>query len=248
MSENSPAVRRARFRSARTAGHARRVLPLAVLVVTGLLILLFDLNRFISFEILQTHYRLLTDFVAERPAQSVLAFVLLYAAATALSLPGGTLLTVSGGFLFGAALGTVYSVAAATIGATVVFLVAKTALGDALRARAGPAFRSMAAGFTRNAFSYLLTLRLIPIFPFFVVNLVPAFFGVPLRTYVITTFVGIMPGAFVFASAGAGIGGILDSAGTFSPGNVLTPDVLVALTGLGVLSLLPILYKRLRLR
>jgi len=170
--------------------------------------------------------------------------VLAYGAATALSLPGGTVLTMTGGFLFGLALGPVFSIAAATIGATVKFLIAKTSVGDGLRTRAGPTFQSMASGFTKNTFSHLPPPCLIPLFPFFVVNLMPAFFGGPLRTYVMTTFIGIAPGAFVSATAGASIGGLLGSSETFSPDGDLTPEVLMSLTELGIMSLLPVFYKR----
>ena len=165
-----------------------------------------------------------------------------------MSLPGGAILSIAGGFLFGAWLGTLYIVVGATVGATAVFLITRTALGDALRARAGPWLKSMEAGFQENALSYLLVLRLVPLFPFFVVNLVPAFLGVGLRTYVVGTFVGIVPGAFVFAFTGAGLGSVFDSSESFSPAAVLTPEVIVALTGLALLSLLPVAYKKIKTR
>ena len=116
---------------------------------------------------------------------AALIFMALYATATALSLPGGAVLSITSGFLFGALWGTVAIVISATIGATILFLIAKTSFGDALRAKAGGWLDKMAAGFQENALSYLLVLRLVPLFPFFIVNLVPALLGVPLRTYVI---------------------------------------------------------------
>ena len=131
--------------------------------------------------------------------------MLIYATAIALSIPGGAILTMTGGFLFGVAAATLYAVIAATLGATVVFLIAKTALGDTLREKAGPAMRRMEAGFRENALNYLLFLRLIPVFPFWLVNLVSAFLGVPLRTYVVATAVGIIPGTLVYASVGNGL-------------------------------------------
>ena len=178
----------------------------------------------------------------------MLLFIGIYAAATALSLPGGAVLTVTGGFLFGGLIGTFWVVLAATIGATAVFLVAKTALGDSLRRKAGPFLKRMEAGFQENALSYLLVLRLIPLFPFFIVNLVPAFLGVGLRTYVIGTFVGIIPGSFVFASVGAGLGSLLDQPGELSLAGVVTPEIVIALVGLSLLSLLPVAYKKLAAR
>jgi len=153
-------------------------------------------------------------------------------------------LTITGGFLFGSIVATVLVVVAATLGATLVFLIARSALGDPLRARAGPFLQRMEAGFQEDAFNYLLVLRLIPIFPFWIVNLVPAFLGVPLRTYVLGTSIGIIPGSFVFASVGAGLGSVLDSGQAFSPASVLTPQVVIALVGLALLALLPVAYRK----
>jgi len=155
-----------------------------------------------------------------------------------------TVMTVSGGFLFGAVAGTLYAVIGATLGATLLFLIAKTSLGDVLLARAGGRFDRMRRGFADDALSYLLVLRLIPIFPFFLVNLAPAFLGVPLRVYVIATFFGIMPGGFVYALAGAGIGSVLDRGGAVTVGGILTPQILGALFGLALLAMLPVIYRR----
>ncbi|MEC9369347.1 MAG: VTT domain-containing protein, partial [Pseudomonadota bacterium] len=165
-----------------------------------------------------------------------------------LSVPGAALLTVTGGFLFGIWVGTAAVVVGATLGATAVFLIARTALGEALRAKAGPAIRKMEQGFRENALSYLLVLRLIPLFPFFLVNLVPAFLGVPLATFVVGTFFGIMPGTFVFISIGAGLGSIFDSMQEFTLKGALTPEVIVALVGLAVLSLIPVAYRTIKAR
>lgn len=230
----------------------RRLLPLLLLAVAGAAVFAFDVDGYLSFEALKTHRDALALFVATHAFLAALLFILIYAAATALSLPGAALLSVAGGFLFGPWLGTVTVVVGATIGATAVFLIARTALGDSLRhgleGRAGPALEAMEQGFRENALNYLLMLRLIPLFPFFVVNLVPAFLGMPLGSYVLGTFVGIIPGAFVFVFAGAGLGSVFDSSQSFSPSSVITPEVLIALTGLGLLSLLPVAYRKLRAR
>ncbi len=235
----APAVRKSLF---------RRMLPILVLAVLAAAFFGLGLNKYLTFQALQEHRSLLTGFVDTYGVLAIAAFVGIYATATALSLPGGTVLSVAGGFLFSSVLGTAWVVIGATIGATIVFLIAKTAFGDALRAKAGPSLRKMEKGFQENALSYLLVLRLIPLFPFFVVNLVPAFLGVPLRTYVIGTFIGIIPGAFVFASVGAGLGSVFDSMEGFSPSGVLTPQVITALVGLSVLSLLPVAYKKWKAR
>jgi uncharacterized membrane protein YdjX (TVP38/TMEM64 family) len=206
------------------------------------------LHKYLTFEQLRLHRGELTAFVASMPVKAALLFVATYACATAFSLPGGAVLTLTGGFLFGLWWGTAAVVIGATLGATALFLIAQSVLADTLRAKAGPWLARMEAGFKEDALSYLLVLRLIPGFPFFIVNLVPAFLGVPLRTYVIATFFGIMPGTFVFASIGAGLGSIFDAMEEFTLKGALTPQVLTALIGLAALSLLPVVYKRHRAR
>jgi uncharacterized membrane protein YdjX (TVP38/TMEM64 family) len=173
-------------------------------------------------------------------------FVLAYAACTALSLPTGLLLSTLGGFLFGAGWGGLCNLVGATLGATVVFLAAKTVLGDALRARAGPFLQKLEAGFREDGLSYMLVLRLVPLFPFWLVNLAPAFLGVRLSTFIVGTFVGIIPGAFVYASVGTGLGAILESGGTPDGSALLQPRVLLPIVGLVVLALIPVVTKRLR--
>jgi uncharacterized membrane protein YdjX (TVP38/TMEM64 family) len=208
----------------------------------------FGLHKYLTFEQLRLHRSALMAYVATMPVKAVLLFVLAYALATALSLPGGALLTLTGGFLFGIWEGTVAVVIGATLGATLLFLAARSLFADALRTKAGPWLAKMEAGFKDDALSYLLVLRLIPGFPFFVVNLVPAFLGVSLRTFVVATFAGIIPGTFVFTSIGAGLGSIFDSMQEFSLKGALTPQVITALVGLAVLSLIPVVYKRIKAR
>lgn len=233
---------------ARPSGKLRRLLPLGILAGGIAAFFAFGLDDYLTFEALREHRGELMGFVMQKPIVAVLAFVMLYAAATALSLPGGALLTVTAGFLFGIGLGTGATVVGATIGAIAIYLAAKTAFRDVLTAKAGPMLQRMEAGFKDNALSYLLVLRLIPIFPFFVVNIVPALLGVPLRTYAIGTLVGIIPGTFVFASIGAGLGSVIDRMEEFSLKGALTPEVTIALIGLAVLSLVPVLYKKLKAR
>ncbi len=226
----------------------QRALPVAALVAAAGTAIAFDLHTYLNLDALREHRAGLTAFVERSGAIAALAYIAIYAASTALSLPGGAVLSIAGGFLFGGLLGGAYVVVGATIGATLVFLAARTVLGDVLRERAGPWLRRMQEGFQRDALSYLLTLRLIPLFPFFVVNLVPAFLGVPLRTYVIATGLGIVPGALVFTFAGAGIGSVLDSPDGFGVSGILTPQIIAALVGLGLLSLLPVVYERVQAR
>ena len=227
---------------------AQRLLPLAALAFALAAVFAFDVDRYLTFDALREHRAALMGFVAANGALASVAYVLIYAAAVALSLPGGAVLTIAGGFLFGTVFGGALVVLAATAGATLLFLIAKTALGDPLRARAGPFLEKMAAGFQENALSYLLVLRLVPLFPFFIVNLVPAFLGVSLRTYVLATFVGIIPGTLVYASVGAGLGSVFDRSEAFSPSSVLTPQIAAALVGLAVLAVVPVIHRKLRTR
>ncbi len=202
------------------------------------------LDEYVSFETLREHRLRLLELVGRHPIFAPLAFIGVYALATALSLPGGAVLTIAGGFLFGTVLGAAYAVVGATIGATAVFLIAKSAFGDSLRAKAGPWLRWMATGFQENALNYLLVLRLIPIFPFWLVNLVPAFLGVPLATYVIGTFIGIIPGGLVYAAVGNGLGTVFDAGATPDLGIIFSPEILLPLLGLAALALLPVVYRK----
>jgi uncharacterized membrane protein YdjX (TVP38/TMEM64 family) len=235
---NAPIENRARALFKRTG-------PLVVLVSLGVVAIALDLHHWLSIDALRDHRQTLTAFVARNGAAAGALFMLVYVTSTALSLPGGAALSLAAGLLFGVALGGAYVVCGATVGAVLVFLIARSALGEILKKGAGKWFAQMEAGFQRNAFSYLLTLRLIPIFPFFVVNLVSAFLGVKLRAFAAATFIGIVPGSLVFTYAGSGLGSVLDSNEALSLTSVLTPDILIALTGLGSLALLPILYRHL---
>ena len=224
----------------------RRLLPVVVLALAVVLVFASGLHRYLSFDALRQNRQILQDLVARHQALAALGYVAIYAAAVALSVPGAAVLTVAGGFLFGSIEGTVLVVIGATVGATLLYLAAKTALGDALRARAGGLVHKLEAGFRENALSYLLVLRLVPLFPFWLVNLAAAVLGVPPATYVLGTFVGIIPGSYVYASVGAGLGSVFDQGGEPSLKGALTPQVLVALVGLALLSLVPVAYKRLK--
>ena len=226
----------------------KRVLPLAILVLGLAAFFAFDLDSYASCDALRDHRQLLLDFVADNAILAALIFMLIYTLAVAFSLPGGAILSIAGGFLFGLALGAAFVLIAATLGATILYLIAKTALGDALRARAGPRMAKMADGFQENAFSYLLVLRLVPLFPFWLVNLVPALLGISLGTFVVATSIGIVPGTIVFVWFGQALGSIFDSGGECTLSGVLTPQVIVALVGLAVLALIPVVYKKIKAR
>jgi uncharacterized membrane protein YdjX (TVP38/TMEM64 family) len=225
-----------------------KLIPLALIAAGIAAFFALGLNKYLTFDQLRQHRGELTAFVASMPVTAVALFIVVYAGVIALSVPGAAIMTLTGGFLFGIWEGTAAVVVGATVGASALFLAARYVLGDSLRTKAGPWLSKMEAGFNEDALSYLLVLRLIPAFPFFIVNLVPAFLGVSLRTFVLATFVGIIPGTFVFASIGAGLGSIFDSTQEFSLKGALTPQIITALVGLAVLSLIPVVYKRIKAR
>lgn len=229
-----------------SGGLLKKLLPLVVLAAGIGAFFSAGLDQYVTFEALRENRETLNAFVADNGVFAALVYVAIYAAAVAFSLPGGAIMTLAGGFLFGAAYGTMVVVVAATLGATALFLIARSALGDLLRAKAGPFVRKMEAGFQENALSYLLVLRLVPAFPFWVVNLVPALLGVKLSTYVLGTAIGIIPGTFVFATFGAGLGSVFDQGGEVSVKAILTPEIIAGLIGLAVLALVPVVVKKLR--
>lgn len=230
---------------AASPGWKARLIPLLGLMLAAVAFFALGLDRYVSLDLLRTHRETLTDFVGTHYLLAAATFIGIYAIVTGLSVPGAAVLTLSGGFLFGTVGGTIYAVAGATLGATAVFLAARSAFADVLRARAGRAIAMMRNGFREDAFSYMLFLRLVPAFPFFLVNLVPAFLGVSTRTYVLATVIGIVPGGFVFASVGAGLGSIFDQQGQIGLGDVMTPQIILAMVGLGLLSLLPVAARKL---
>jgi uncharacterized membrane protein YdjX (TVP38/TMEM64 family) len=232
--------------SVRGHGFPKRFLPWLLLAAGLMAFFALDLHRYISFDTLRQHRDALHAWADTHPVLAPLAFMGIYLVFVAISLPGAEVLSMTGGLLFGVVWGTVYIVISATLGATLLFLMAKTTLSDDLPAKAGPWLRRMQAGFQDNALSYLLVLRLIPLVPFFIMNLVPAFLGVSWQTYVLGTFIGIIPGTFVYASVGAGLDSFFVAGGDFSTQDILTPHILTALTGLAVLAIMPVLYKRVK--
>ena len=234
--------------SAKTGFSIGRLVPILVLVAGLAAFFLLGWHKYVSFDVLRENRQNLLDLVAQYGVIAGLGYVVVYALVAAFSIPGGAILTITGGFLFGPFLGAAYVVVGATLGATALFLAARYAFADLLRAKAGPAIRKMEDGFRENAFNYLLVLRLVPLFPFFVVNLVPAFLGVTLRAYVIATFIGIIPGSFVYALVGNGLGAIFDRGEVPDTGAIFQPQFLAPILGLAVLSVIPLIYKKVKAR
>jgi uncharacterized membrane protein YdjX (TVP38/TMEM64 family) len=252
---NPPSRPAARFRPA-------RLVPLGVIVAFSAIVIAAGWYTDLSPVALLERRVAIDSFVAEHRIAAIGAFMALYALAVALSLPGAVFLTICGGIVFGGFTGGLATLVGATVGATLVFLVAKTALGGFLTRRAGCRIEKLASGFCADAFNYLLFLRLVPLFPFWLVNLVPALCGVRLATFVAATALGIIPGTFAFAYFGAG----LDSAVTaqvaayracvaagragcrieLDPSAAVTPQLVAGLVALGVLALVPVAIKRLK--
>lgn len=232
------------------------------LAALGLVLLAFALHRHVSFDALMARRAAIRAWTQGHPVIALPSFMLVYAIAVAMALPGAALLTIGGGFLFGWFIGGMASVIGATAGALLLFLLARTALGGWLRRRAGGALDKVTAGFQADAVSYLLFLRLAPVFPFFVVNLAAAALNAPLRSFAWTTFVGIMPATFAYALAGAGLESALAAeakaldecvraqrAGCelqLSAASLLTPPMIAALVALALIALIPVAVKRWR--
>lgn len=247
----------------RRAGLSRFV-PLALLVAAAALAVGMGWHRQLSLEALVRHRAEIEALLRDHYAVAVVAFVAVYIVSVALSVPGAAFLSIASGALFGWLLGGVLTVVGATIGATAVFLVARSALAELVARRIGPQAAKLADGFRADAFSYLLFLRLVPVFPFWLVNLAPALLGVPLATYVTATILGILPGTFAFAAFGAGLDSIIgaqeaayraclaagrnDCRLDFDLKAALTPQMLAALVALGCLALVPVAVRHWRSR
>ena len=239
-----------------------RFLPLGLLALALVGFIASGLHRYLTLVAFIGSREQLATWVSAHQVLALLGFVLVYTVAVAVSVPGASLLTVAGGFLFGGLVGGAAAVIAATLGATLVFLAAGTSFGAMLQARAGPFLTRLQKGFEQDAAAYMLFLRLVPAFPFWAVNLAPALIGVRLWTFVWTTFVGIIPGTFAFAFAGAGIDSVAlaqkqayeSCLASGAQGctmhlylhQLVTPQLIGAFAALGVVALIPVLVRRWR--
>ena len=240
----------------------RRLLPLIIVAAAVAVVFASGLYRQLSFEQLVRHHAAIERLVAEHGPATFAAYVGLYVVVVMLSIPGAMVLTVAGGVVFGTVLGAFGAIAGATVGATFIFLIARGAVGEILIRRAGPRLAKVAAGFREDAFCYLLFLRLVPLFPFWLVNLVPALAGVRLLPFVGATALGIIPGSFAFAFFGSGLDSMLDAqeathqacqaAGNatcafgFDVFALATPRVIAAFIILGLFALLPVVVKHVK--
>ncbi|MEJ1157127.1 TVP38/TMEM64 family protein [Prosthecomicrobium sp. N25] len=239
-----------------------RFLPLVAILAIMAGAYALGLHRSLSLDGLVQSRSALAARVEAAPLLSLLAFVAVYVATVALSLPGATLLTLAGGFLFGWKLGAAGTLVGATTGAVFVFLAARTALADTLRRKAGPFLARVAEGFRQDAFHYLLFLRLVPVFPFWLVNLAPALLGMRLAPFALATAIGILPGTIAFSVVGSGLDSVIDAqiaanpacvGGapcrlSIDPSRLVTRELLAGLGALGLVALLPLALKAWRAR
>ncbi|NJM82380.1 MAG: TVP38/TMEM64 family protein [Tabrizicola sp.] len=225
-----------------------RKLPFLVIIAAAA-VGAFTLREHLSFEALAANREALLAFRDAHYLWATLGFIAAYVTIVALSLPGGLMATLTGGFLFGIFPGVLFNVVGATIGAVVVFLAARAGFGESVAARLskgdGPVAR-LKAGLQENEWSVLLLMRLVPAVPFFVANLVPAFVGTSLWRFVVTTFLGIIPGGAVYTSVGAGLGEVFARGETPDLGIIFTAPVLLPILGLAALAALPIIVKAVR--
>ncbi|MFY0595566.1 MAG: TVP38/TMEM64 family protein [Cognatishimia sp.] len=225
-----------------------RNLPLIAILIVAV-VGAFTLRDYLSFETLRDNREALLAFRDANYALTIGVFMLAYITIVAFSLPGATIATLTGGFLFATFPGALFNVSAATVGAVLIFLAARWGLGEKLAAKmegSEGAVKKIKDGIDENQWSMLFLIRLVPAVPFFVANLVPALVGVPLRRFLISTFVGIIPGGVVYTSVGAGLGEVFERGETPNLGIIFEPQILLPILGLCALAALPIVIKAVR--
>lgn len=215
----------------------KKFLPLGLMLIAIIGIWASGVLDILTLESIKAHRLGLLNHVEQNFLLSTVLFSFIYAVSVALSLPIAALLTLLGGFLFGLVVGAGLIVISATIGASVIFLVAKTALGESLRDKAGPFYKKVEKNMQENAFHYMLFMRLVPVVPFFIANILPALFNIKLRDFFITTLVGIIPGTIVYTNIGRELGTIE------SLNDLVSPEILGAFALLGLFALIPTIIK-----
>lgn len=245
----------------------RRYLPLLAIAALAAVAITSGWHQYLSLKTVGLNYETLRAFIETHLVAAVAIFMLTYIAAVTVALPGSLILTLTGGLLFGWQIALPATVIAATTGATVFFLIARTSLGQALAERAGPALAKLRDGFHENALSYVLFLRLVPIFPFFVVNLAAALLRVPLGTYILGTFLGIIPATAAYTVASSGLASVVEAQNaryhaclrgsdgntaacpyTIDTSALVTKELILAFVLLGFVALIPVALKKWKAR
>ncbi len=224
----------------------KRFIPILAIAVGAGFFFAMGWHQYLSFEAMAANREAIMGWADTNPVLAIATYMAAYTAVVALSLPGAVWMSLGGAFIFGIVVNSIATVFAATTGATIIFLATRHAFADLARAKAGNMLIKLEEGFNKNAFSYLLFLRLVPAFPFWLVNIVPALLGVRLGTYVIATFFGIIPGTVVFSSVGAGLGHVFDAGETPDLGIIFEPQIIIPIIALALLSLVPVVYNRIK--
>jgi uncharacterized membrane protein YdjX (TVP38/TMEM64 family) len=222
--------------------NSKKIILILIGLATVALFFYLDLSRFLTLESLKANRQLLLAFYADHTLLMVAAFMAIYIIQTALALPGAVILSLSAGAIFGPLMGTIYAVSAASVGATLSFLVTRYLLRDSMVNRFGSKLESINQELETRGLNYLLFLRLVPVFPFFLINLAAGLTRLPLRTYILGTFIGIIPGGFVYVNAGASLASINRLS------DIASPRVLGSFALLGLFALIPVIYTKLRTR
>lgn len=225
----------------------KRWLLLSIILICLALVFYFRLYAYLSFTTIQQHHQLLQDFANRHYFFTCILYMLIYIVTVALSIPGALFLTLAGGLLFGP-LAVVYVVISATIGSAIIFLAVRTALAEWMTQKARGWLAKMESGFRENAFNYILILRLIPIFPFWAVNIVSGLLAVRLSTFLLATLLGIIPGSLVYVLVGNGLNKLLATKQAPDLRIIFTPAIFLPLLGLAVLALLPVVYKKIKIK
>jgi uncharacterized membrane protein YdjX (TVP38/TMEM64 family) len=218
----------------------QKIILILIALILVSLFFWFDLGRFLTLDSLKANRQLLLQYYADHRLLTVAAFMALYIIQTALALPGAVILSLSAGAIFGPLMGTLYAVSAASVGATLSFLVTRYLLRDAVFSKFGNKLEGINKELEERGLNYLLFLRLVPLFPFFLINLAAGLTRLPLRTFVLGTFLGIIPGGFVFVNAGASLASIN------SLSDIASARVLGSFALLGLFALIPALYAKLK--
>ena len=220
----------------------KRLAPLAVIAALLLVGYFSGVHKYLSPDTLSDNKALLDGFVQDNFVVAMAAYLIIYIVAVSVSFPGASFLTIAGGAIFGWAVGGTLTIIGATVGASIIFLIAKTSLGDFLAEKAGPRMSKLRDGFQKDAFNYLLTLRLAPVVPFWITNLAPAFFGMDLGRYALATFLGIIPGTYAYSFIGEQVGT------SFEKDSNIVTNVTLGLAALAIASVVPLIVKYVRNR
>lgn len=225
----------------------KRFIPLSIIAIIIITAIKFNIMQYLNFASLQQHHTQLALYVQNHYFLSISIFCICYIVLVTASIPGASIFSLLAGFLFGSIIGTSLVVTSATIGATLLLIAVKLAFGESVAAKIGSKVKFMETNFKQNAFYYLLSLRFLPIMPFWLINLAAGIFNVKLRDFILATFLGIIPGTFVYVNIGSSLTSIFaQNSNEFKLSSLISPQILLALTLLGVISFIPVIAKSLK--